>query len=67
MATTKMIDTFSYEPFTHHAFYREVNLGLVRQALAHLPSPATDQPLAIVDLACGTGAISELVVQELQC
>lgn len=66
MATTEMIDTFSYEPFTQHAFYLEVNQELVRQALTHLPSPATDQPLCIVDLACGTGAISELVVQELQ-
>jgi ubiquinone/menaquinone biosynthesis C-methylase UbiE len=67
MATTEMIDTFSYEPFTQHAFYREVNQRLVRQALAHLPVPATDQPLRIVDLACGTGAISELVLQELAC
>jgi ubiquinone/menaquinone biosynthesis C-methylase UbiE len=44
-----------------------VNQGLVRQALAHLPAQATDQPLCIVDLACGTGAISELVLQELAC
>ncbi|HLV97140.1 MAG TPA: class I SAM-dependent methyltransferase [Ktedonobacterales bacterium] len=67
MATTEIIDTFSYEPFTQHAFYHEVNQGLVRQALAHLPATAHDQPLCIVDLACGTGAISELVLQELSC
>lgn len=65
MATNEIIETFSYEPFTQHAFYLEVNQGLVRQALAHLPPSSTDQPLCIVDLACGTGAISELVMQEL--
>ncbi len=66
MATNEIIDTFSYEPFTQHAFYLEVNQGLVRQALAQLPPSSTDQPLCIVDLACGTGAISELVMQELR-
>jgi ubiquinone/menaquinone biosynthesis C-methylase UbiE len=65
MATNEIIDTFSYEPFTQHAFYLEVNQGLVRQALAQLPPSSTGQPLCIVDLACGTGAISELVMQEL--
>ena len=65
--TSSEHEIYSYEPFTQHAFYREVNQGLVRQALAHLPATAHDQPLCIVDLACGTGAMSELVLQELPC
>ncbi len=66
MATDQAAEGFSYEPFTRHTFYIEINRALVQQVLAHLPLLTRERPLRIVDLACGTGMISELAVQELR-
>jgi ubiquinone/menaquinone biosynthesis C-methylase UbiE len=66
MATERAAEDFSYEPFTRHTFYIEINRALVRHALAHLPPSTQERPLRIVDLACGTGMISELAIQELR-
>ncbi|HLW00571.1 MAG TPA: class I SAM-dependent methyltransferase [Ktedonobacterales bacterium] len=57
-------EPFSYEPFTSHAFYTAINQALVQQALERLPA-AADHPLRIIDLACGTGAITRLVAEAL--
>ena len=56
---------FSFEPFAAHPFYTAVNRSLVQQALALLAARPTHIPLTIVDLACGTGAITCLIVEEL--
>ena len=62
---TDETNKFTFEAFAAHPFYTDVNRALVQQALAHLSSRPVDEPLTIVDMACGTGAITRLVAQEL--
>ena len=57
---------FDFEPFAAHPFYTAVNRSLVRRALAPVLSRPTDAPLTMVDLACGTGAITRLIAEELR-
>ncbi len=57
---------YSYEPFTQHAFYTAVNRALVERAVAQLSSPTSHEPYTIVDLGCGTGAVTQLIVEALQ-
>ena len=61
---TEETSRFTFEPFAAHAFYTEVNRMLVRQALAHL-NFQSNKPLTIVDMACGTGAVSRLIAEEV--
>lgn len=65
MIETDETNQFTFEAFAAHPFYTEVNRALVRQALAHLAARPVDVPLTIVDMACGTGAITRLVAEEL--
>jgi ubiquinone/menaquinone biosynthesis C-methylase UbiE len=62
---TEETNKFTYEAFAAHPFYTDVNRSLVRQALAHLEARPADVPLTIVDMACGTGAITRLIAHEL--
>ena len=62
---TEEIKQFTFEPFAAHPFYTTVNRSLVQQALAPLTSRPNHEPLTIVDLACGTGAITRLIAEEL--
>ncbi|HEU5374472.1 MAG TPA: class I SAM-dependent methyltransferase [Ktedonobacteraceae bacterium] len=62
---TEEIKQFTFEPFAAHPFYTAVNRSLVQQALAPLISRPPDAPLTIVDLACGTGAITRLIAEEV--
>ena len=59
---TEETNLYTFEPFAAHAFYTEVNRSLVRQALAHLPG---SDSFTIVDMACGTGAITRLIAEEM--
>jgi ubiquinone/menaquinone biosynthesis C-methylase UbiE len=61
---TEETNRFTFEPFAAHEFYTEVNRMLVRQALAHLKFQS-GKPLTIVDMACGTGAVSRLIAEEV--
>ncbi len=66
----KLIETdetnkFTYEAFAAHPFYTEINRALVRQALAHLQQRPLNTKLTIVDMACGTGAVTKLIAEEL--
>jgi ubiquinone/menaquinone biosynthesis C-methylase UbiE len=58
-------DRYSYEPFTHHAFYTAVNAALVERAVAYLCTSQTQTTPTLVDLGCGTGAITQLLVEAL--
>ncbi len=62
---TEETNRFTFEAFAAHRFYTEVNHSLVRQALAHLANHPANATLTIVDMACGTGAISRLIAQEM--
>lgn len=57
-------ETYGYEPFTRHAFYQEVNRTLVQRTIEAL-KPPPDRDTTIVDLGCGTGAVTEMVVEAL--
>ncbi len=59
-------DIYSYEPFTQHEFYAKVNRSLVERAVTELAKRSAGETLRIIDLGCGTGAITEMVVAELK-
>ncbi len=62
---TDETNQFTFEPFAAYTFYTEVNRSLVRQALASLPMHPSHNILTIVDMACGTGAITRLIAEEI--
>jgi ubiquinone/menaquinone biosynthesis C-methylase UbiE len=62
---TDETNQFTFEAFASHKFYTEVNRSLVRHALASIASRPPNIPLTIVDMACGTGAITRLLAEEL--
>src|SRR5216684_543958 len=62
---TEETNKFTFEAFAAHPFYTEVNRALVRQALAHLEKRSANRTLTIVDMACGTGAVTRLVAEEM--
>jgi len=62
---TDETNQFTFEPFAAYTFYTEVNCSLVRQALASLPAHPSHNLLTIVDMACGTGAITRLIAEEM--
>ncbi len=70
---TDETNQFTFEPFAAHEFYTQVNRLLVQRAIAHLATRHTDAAatasstpvITIVDMACGTGAISRLIAEEM--
>ena len=63
---TEETNRFTFESFAAHDFYTEVNRSLVHQALAPFKARPADQPLTVVDMACGTGAVTRLIAEELK-
>jgi ubiquinone/menaquinone biosynthesis C-methylase UbiE len=59
-------DIYSYEAFTHHAFYAAVNHALVERAVAQLDTRPAGEKLKVVDLGSGTGAITQMLVEALK-
>jgi len=57
-------DTYSYEPFTRHPFYETVNRALVEEGIRRLVP--TERSRTVVDLSCGTGAMTLMVIQALR-
>lgn len=62
---TEETNQFNFEAFAAHAFYTEINRSLVKQALAPLTTRPSRGILTIVDMACGTGAITRLIAEEI--
>jgi len=62
---TEETDQFTFEPFAAHPFYTEINRSLVQRALAPFELRPADATLTIVDIACGTGAITRLIAEEM--
>jgi len=63
---TEETNQFTFEPFAAHSFYTNVNRSLVRRALASFKAYPIGQTLKIVDMACGTGAVTRLIAEELR-
>lgn len=60
------VDT-TFEPFAQHEFYRQINKELVDRALETADTQQTTWDIRrVIDIACGTGAISKLVVDYWQ-
>ncbi len=62
---TDETNQFTFEAFASHQFYTEVNRSLVRHALASVASRHPNTLLTIIDMACGTGAVTRLIAEEL--
>ncbi|HKV84675.1 MAG TPA: class I SAM-dependent methyltransferase [Ktedonobacterales bacterium] len=68
MAETPTIaGSYTFDPFAQHQFYHDVNQSLVRTAIARLDAqtPAGER-VHVVELASGTGAVTELILNELE-
>src|SRR2546429_3671399 len=65
LAETNETNLYTFEPFAAYAFYTDVNRALVRQALAHFKTRPDSKSLTIVDMACGTGAVTRLIAEEI--
>ena len=68
MAETPTIaGSYTFDPFARHQFYQNINAALVRKALERLDA---DRPrgaaVRVAELASGTGAVTELVLDELE-
>jgi ubiquinone/menaquinone biosynthesis C-methylase UbiE len=60
-------DPYGFDPFAQHSFYAGINHSLVQRALAYLDaSRPTGELVRIVDLASGTGAVTQLIMDELE-
>lgn len=62
---TEETNQFTFEAFAAHSFYTEINRSLVRHALAPLAARSNRATLTIVDMACGTGAVTRLIAEEI--
>jgi len=62
---TEETNQFTFEPFASHAFYTHVNRALVQQALTSFAVRPLNATLTIVDMACGTGAVTRLIAEEM--
>jgi Methylase involved in ubiquinone/menaquinone biosynthesis len=62
---TDETNLYTFDAFASHTFYTNVNRELVQQALAHFKDRPVNSPLTIVDMACGTGAVTCLIAEEL--
>jgi ubiquinone/menaquinone biosynthesis C-methylase UbiE len=65
MIETEETNQFTFEAFASHNFYTRVNRSLVRHALASIAPRPPNIPLTIVDMACGTGAVTRLIAEEI--
>ncbi len=63
---TDETNQFTFEAFAAHPFYTEINRSLVRQALAPFRTRPAGKPVTIVDMACGTGAVTRLIAEEMK-
>jgi ubiquinone/menaquinone biosynthesis C-methylase UbiE len=57
---------YTFDPFSRHQFYTDVNRSLVEHAIDLLDaSQPAGEPVRIVELASGTGAVTELILDAL--
>lgn len=68
MAETPTIaGSYTFDPFARHKFYHDVNESLVRMAVGKLDAARpTGAHVRVFELASGTGAVTELILDELE-
>jgi ubiquinone/menaquinone biosynthesis C-methylase UbiE len=61
------VPQYTFDPFARHQFYIDINASLVRQAIARVDTtrPGT-QRLLMVELASGTGAVTEQILDAVE-
>jgi SAM-dependent methyltransferase len=65
--TPPTTDPYGFDPFAQHPFYARINHSLVQRAIARLDAiQPTGERVRIVDLASGTRAVTQLIVEELE-
>lgn len=62
---TDETNLYTFEAFAAYDFYTEVNRSLVRHTLKHLIKRPEEATFTIVDMACGTGAVTRLIAEEM--
>jgi ubiquinone/menaquinone biosynthesis C-methylase UbiE len=59
-------DSYTFDPFARHQFYTDVNRALVERTISYLDrTHPPGETLRIVELASGTGAVTELILDAL--
>ncbi len=66
MIETEETNQFTFEAFAAQPFYTEINRSLVQHVFRSLAARPANATLTIVDMACGTGAVTRLIAQEMQ-
>jgi ubiquinone/menaquinone biosynthesis C-methylase UbiE len=65
--TPTIASSYTFDPFARHQFYHDVNQSLVRTAIGRLDaSRPAGQSVRVAELASGTGAVTELILDELE-
>ena len=65
--TPVLASSYTFDPFAQHKFYHDINQSLVHRAITRLDTAhPTGQPVRVVELASGTGAVTELILDELE-
>lgn len=65
--TPAVASSYTFDPFARHQFYHDVNQSLVRSAIERLHADRPGgAPVKVVELASGTGAVTELILDELE-
>jgi len=65
--TPTLATNFTFDPFARHQFYVDVNASLVRRAIGRLDaSRPHGQHVRVVELASGTAAVTEQILDDLE-
>lgn len=65
--TPTVASSYTFDPFARHQFYHDVNESLVRRAIQRVDAALPKgQAARVVELASGTGAVTELILDELE-
>ena len=60
-------ESYTFDPFARHPFYTDINRSLVRRTLERLDTARPKgETVRIVELAAGTGAVTQLILDELE-
>jgi ubiquinone/menaquinone biosynthesis C-methylase UbiE len=58
---------YTFDPFARHQFYIDINASLVRRTIARVDATRPHgRRLCVVELACGTGAVTEQILDAVE-